>query len=369
MPKQKPQKKADPILLGVVFILLIFGLVMISSAGVVVSKMRFSNEYHLFNRQLLFGIVPGVLLLFLFQKINYTFWKKISLPLFFGALLLLILVFIPGVGIKLQGASRWINLGPISFQPTEMMKLALIIYLASWIEARGAKLKDFSEGFIPFAVILGVVALLIIAQPDVGTLGAITVISLVMFFVAGVPIRYIASLVGAGFVLLLILIKIEPYRMNRLLSFIDPTADPQGIGYQINQALIAIGSGGIFGLGLGQSKQKFNYLPEPVGDSIFAIVGEELGIIGAAVLLVLFVLFALRGFKIAKNAPDMFSSMVAVGISSWVVFQALINIMAIIGLIPLTGITLPFVSYGSTSLVFVLMGVGILLNISKYSKI
>jgi cell division protein FtsW len=369
--KQKIQEKAkaDPIILVVMFILLIFGLVMISSAGVVVSKIRFGDEYYFFKHQLFFGIIPGLILLYIVQKVRYSFWKKISFPLFIISIILLILVFVPGVGIRLQGASRWINLGPISFQPTELMKLSIIIYFASWIESRGPKLKDFKEGLVPFAVILGIVALLIISQPDVGTLGAIVVISLVMFFVAGVPLRYIASLIAAGIILLLLLIKIEPYRMNRLLSFINPELDPQGIGYQINQALIAIGSGGIFGLGLGESRQKFNYLPEPIGDSIYAIIGEELGMIGAGILLLLFILFAMRGFKIAKNAPDMFASMVAVGISSWIIFQALINIMAIIGMIPLTGITLPLVSYGSTSLVFVLVGIGILLNISKYSEL
>ena len=362
-------KKADPIILGVMFILLIFGLVMISSAGVVVSKVKFGDEYHFFKHQLFFGIIPGLISLYIVQKMRYTFWKKIAFPLFIISIILLMLVFVPGVGIRLQGASRWINLGPISFQPTELMKLSIIIYFASWIESHRSRLRDFKEGFIPFAIILGTVALLIIAQPDVGTLGAIVVISLVMFFVAGVPLRYIASLVFSGIVLLLLLIKIEPYRMNRLLSFINPELDPQGIGYQINQALIAIGSGGIFGLGLGESRQKFNYLPEPIGDSIYAIIGEELGFIGAGILLLLFILFAMRGFKIAKNAPDMFASMVAIGVSSWVVFQALINIMAIIGMIPLTGITLPLVSYGSTSLVFVLVGIGILLNISKHSKL
>ncbi|MEA2006872.1 MAG: putative lipid II flippase FtsW [Patescibacteria group bacterium] len=369
MTKQKITKKVDPIILAVVFLLLIYGLVMISSAGVVVSKARFEDEYYFFRHQLFFGVLPGVILLLVVQKINYIFWRKISVPFFIVSLVLLLLVFVPGFGVKLQGASRWINLGHISFQPTEMMKLALILYLATWFEAKGRKIKDFREGLVPFTGILALVGFLIILQPDVGTLGAISVIALTMFFVAGAPIRFIGTLVGAGIFLLLILIKIEPYRMNRFISFMNPEVDPQGIGYQISQALIAIGSGGIFGLGLGQSRQKFNYLPEPIGDSIFAIVGEELGMIGAAALLVLFILFALRGLKIAKNAPDTFAALVAVGISVWIVFQALINIMAIVGLVPLTGITLPFVSYGSTSLVFVLVGVGILLNISKHSKL
>lgn len=374
MPKLKKQskkeaRKVDPIILGVVFLLLVFGLVMISSAGVVVSKARFNDEYYFFRHQLFYGVIPGLILMYLVQKVNYEFWKKIAVPFFGLAVVLLLLVFVPGLGIKLQGASRWLNLGPISFQPTEMMKLALIVYLASWLEARGRKVKDFMEGLLPFGGIIALVGLLIILQPDIGTLGAITVIALIMFFVSGAPLRFITALVGAGVFLLLLLIKIEPYRMNRLTSFLNPEIDPQGIGYQITQALIAIGSGGVFGLGLGQSRQKFNYLPEPIGDSIYAIVGEELGIVGASILLILFVLLAMRGLKIAKRAPDKFAGLMAVGISSWIIFQALINIMAIVGLIPLTGITLPFVSYGSTSLVFILIGVGILLNISKYSNL
>lgn len=369
MIAKEKTKKADPIILAVILILLVFGLVMISSAGVVVSKARFEDPYYFFKHQLFFGVIPGLILMFIVSKVHYQFWKKMALPLFIIALILLLLVFLPGVGVKLQGASRWVNLGPISFQPTELMKLAVIVYLASWLATRGDRIKSLREGLLPFAVIMAIVGFLIILQPDVGTLGAISVIALAMFFSAGAPVGYIFSLLGAGLVMLFLLIKLEPYRMSRLTAFLDPSVDPHGISYQINQALIAIGSGGILGLGLGQSRQKFNYLPEPIGDSIYAVVGEELGMIGAGILLLLFILLALRGFKIAHHAPDRFSSLVAVGISSWIAFQALINIMAIVGLIPLTGITLPFVSYGSTSLVFVLVGVGILLNISKHSKI
>ncbi|MBT3355725.1 putative lipid II flippase FtsW [bacterium] len=361
-------KKVDPIILGVVFILLVFGLVMISSAGIAVSKDRFGDEYHLFRRQLFYGVIPGLIFLFIVQKIHYSFWKKIAVPLFALAILFLVLIFIPGFGVKLQGASRWLALGPLQFQPTEFMKLAIILYLALWIESKGKMIADFKEGLLPFIAILGVVGFLVIKQPDVGTLGAISVISLVMLFVSGAPIRFIFALFGSGIGLLMTLIAVAPYRLNRLKSFRDSTIDPQGIGYQINQALIAVGSGGIFGLGFGQSRQKFNYLPEPVGDSIYAIISEELGMIGAVSLLILFVLFAMRGLKIARNAPDKFAALVAVGISSWIIFQAFINIAAIIGLIPLTGIPLPFVSYGSTSLVFMLTAVGILLNISKYAK-
>jgi cell division protein FtsW len=229
-------------------------------------------------------------------------------------------------------------------------------------------LKKFAEGTVPFAIILGLIGFLIMKQPDMGTFSLIVIVAVSMFFVSGVPITFLIGLSIFGAFLFYFFVKLAPYRMNRILSFLDPSIDPQGIGYQINQALIAIGTGGIFGLGLGHSRQKFNYLPEPVGDSIFAITAEELGFVGASFLIILFFLLAIRGFKIARYAPDRFSQLVAVGIVCWIVFQALINIMAIIGLIPLTGIPLPFVSYGSTSMVFILMAVGILLNISKYSQ-
>jgi len=362
-------KKSDSILLVIIVLLVIFGLVMVSSAGIILSETRFGDAYHLFKRQFIFGVLPGIFLLWIFSKIHYTFWKKIALPFLVVAIFLLLVVFIPGAGVQLQGASRWINLGPIAFQPTELMKLALIVYLAAWLEGRGDKIKSFSEGLIPFVLTLGLVGILIILQPDVGTLGTISLIALAMFFVAGARWRHLIMLVAGGLSALLVLVKLEPYRMNRLLSFLNPDIDPQGIGYQIKQALIAIGSGGIFGLGLGQSRQKFSYLPEPAGDSIFAIISEELGMVGALSLLFLFTILAIRGYKIAKNAPDKFSFFLAFGITTWIIFQALINIMAIVALIPLTGITLPLISYGSTSLVFVMMALGVLLNISKYSKL
>ena len=368
MVKQR-SSKPDTILMGVIFMLLVFGLVMISSAGIVLSQTKFGDEYYFFKHQLAYGVVPGLLILFVTQKINYKFWKKLAVPFFFFALLLLVLVLIPGLGMRFQGASRWLSLGPISFQPSEAMKLAIILYLALWIESRGRRLKDFFEGFLPFAIIVGVIGFLIMKQPDMGTLGSIIMIAMVMFFASGAPLSFIALMAGGGAAMAVLLVKLEPYRMDRLTTFLDPGADPQGIGYQINQALLAIGSGGIFGLGLGHSRQKYNYLPEPIGDSVFAIVAEELGMVGAVFLLTLFVLFALRGYKIAQNAPDEFGRLVAIGITSWIIFQSIINIMAIVGLIPLTGIPLPFISYGSTSLVFVLAGVGILLNISKHSKV
>lgn len=361
----KSKNKSDQILIITTFALIVFGLVMISSAGVAISQYRFNDSYYFFKHQLFYGVLPGLFLMFLAQKIDYHFWRRTAFFLFAANLFLLILVFIPGLGLKFQGASRWIKLGPFSFQPTEMLKLTMILYLAAWLEGKKELKRDLFEGFIPFLAILGIVGFLIIKQPDMGTLGVIAVVAMVIYFLSGARTSHITLMIGTGIAIFFALVKFESYRMNRLLVFLHPELDPRGIGYQINQALLAIGSGGIFGLGLGHSRQKFNYLPEPVGDSIFAIICEEIGLIGAAVLIFLFVIFAMRGLKIAKYAPDIFGNLVAIGITSWIIFQALINISAIIGLIPLTGVTLPFISYGGTSIIFSMIGVGILLNISK----
>lgn len=363
-------KFGDRTLLTVVLSLLAFGLVMIASAGVVYGETRFADSYYFFKRQLLFGVLPGFIVLYLLQKIDYHFWKKLAVPIFFISVIFLLLVFVPGVGSNVYGASRWIQLGPFSFQPSEMAKLAMIIYLAAWLDGRGSKrIKDMFEGMLPFLGIMGLVGFLIMKQPDTGTLGVIVLTSFSIFFVAGAQIKHLFSLGGLGFFALWILVKIEPYRFDRITAFLDPSSDPKGIGYQINQALLAVGSGGILGVGLGHSRQKFNYLPEPVGDSIFAVIGEELGIIGATILIILFVTLAMRGIKIAKNAPDMFGRLLATGITMWIILQAFINICANIALVPLTGIPLPFISYGGTSLLFLLAGIGILLNISKQSNL
>lgn len=364
------EEKADPILLGTAATLIVFGLVMISSAGVIYSQTRFGDGYYFFKHQLFFGVIPGLVAMFVIQKIDYHFWKKIAVPLFFVSIVLLVLVFVPGIGSRIYGASRWIQLGPFSFQPSEMAKLSIILYLAAWLESRGEhRIRDFFEGLIPFLGIMGLVGFLIMKQPDTGTLGVIVLSSIAVFFIAGAEIRHLLSIGGLGFCVLWILIKVEPYRFDRIVAFRDPSVDPQGIGYQIMQALIAVGSGGIFGVGLGNSRQKFNYLPEPVGDSIFAVIGEELGLLGSTILVLLFVNLAFRGLKIAKNAPDGFGRLAATGITMWIVFQAFINIAANVALIPLTGIPLPFISYGGTSMIFIMSAVGILLNISKQTRL
>ncbi|KKP79929.1 MAG: cell division protein FtsW [Candidatus Moranbacteria bacterium RIFOXYA12_FULL_35_19] len=358
----------DKKLLYTILTLLIFGLVMIASAGISYSRSRFGDPYYFFKHQLFYGAIPGIIVLYITQKINYNFWKKISLPFFILSVVFLILVFVPEFGSKVYGASRWLKLGIFSFQPSEMLKLSIIIYLAAWLESRSEKVKDFYEGLIPFLIIIGLISFLLIKQPDVGTLGVIILISISIFFVSGAKISHMLLMGVSGIAILGMIIKMEAYRMDRFLVFLHPELDPQGIGYQINQALLAIGTGGFFGVGLGHSLQKFNYLPEPVGDSIFAIIAEETGWLGASLLIFIFVYLSIRGLKIAKKAPDNFSKFIAVGIIAWIVFQAFINIAAISGLIPLTGIPLPFISYGGTSLIFLMAGAGIILNISKYVK-
>lgn len=352
-----------------ILILLCIGLLMIASAGVLYGRTRFGDAYYFFKQQLA-GLSVGLVLLYIFSRIDYRVWRKFVTPIFFVALGLLVLVFVPGFGTTVYGAARWVQIGPFSFQPSEVMKLAIILYLAAWLSNKEKrKTADFFEGFVPFLAILSIVGFLIIKQPDTGTLGLIFLVSLSIFFASGANIKHMLYLFLAGLSFLFILIKMAPYRMQRFLVYMNPGHDPQGLGYQMTQALLAIGSGGIFGAGLGQSRQKFNYLPEPVTDSIFAVLGEELGLIGTIVIVVLFLFVAYRGMRIARFASDEFGRLVAVGIVSWIVFQAFINMSAISGLIPLTGIPLPFISYGGTSLAVLLASIGILLNISKYSTL
>ena len=366
--KRIAKKPVDKIFLWLVLILMLIGLVAISSAGIAVAQIKFGDPYYYFKHQLFYGVIPGLAAMFIVSKINYKLWEKMAVPFFLLAIFSLVVVLIPSLSLELKGAKRWIALGPLSFQPTEMVKLAIVIYLSSWLAKRDEVIKDFSAGLVPFFVMMGIVGFLILAQPDVGSLGAISFIALTMFFLAGASLKHIFGLIALGLGGLVILIKLEPYRMNRFLAFRHPEIDPQGIGWQVKQAAIAIGHGGIFGVGLGHSHQKFSYLPEVVGDSIFAVIAEEVGMIGAGLMVVLFIFLALRGFRLVRQAPDRFAAFLTMGISLWIIFQAMINIMAIIGLMPLTGIPLPFISYGSTSLIFLLIGVGIVLNVSRYRK-
>lgn len=363
--RRLPDSQVDRPLLLVVFVLLGIGLLMVGSAGVAYGDLRFDDGYFFFKRQLI-GVGIGLLAMAVSQRIPYRFWRKLSVPLFFIGILLLVLVLVPGIGTSAYGAARWILLGPVSFQPSELMKLALAVYLAAFFSGTAeARKADFFEGAIPFVIIMGIIAFLIMKQPDAGTLGIMFVIAFSVLFASGTRLSHLGALFAAGLGGLVVLIATAPYRMRRLLVFLDPEHDPSGAGYQMKQALIALGSGGLLGVGLGHGRQKFLYLPEPMTDSIFAVVGEELGMVGCMTIVALFLFLAYRGFHIARRAPDDFGRLLAVGIVAWVVFQALMNIFAITGLMPLTGIPLPLISYGGTSVAVTLTAIGILLNISK----
>lgn len=346
--------------------LLVIGLLVVSSSSIVISQKNFGTFYYYMAHQALYGGLLGIIALYIFAKIPYRFWKRAALPSLLFSLLLLTAVFVTNSGQEFGGARRWLALGPISFQPSEILKLTFVFYLASWLEKKKHDIKNIYTSFIPFVIMISVVAVFLVLQPDIGTLLVIIATSVALYFVGGGKISQIISIGCIGIVSLILLIQIAPYRLNRILTFLHPELDPTGIGYQINQASIAIGSGGFAGLGFGKSIQKYNYLPEPTGDSVFAIVTEEMGFVGATSLVSLFLLFFWRGIYIARHAPDRFGSLLGTGIVCGIITQAFINMAAISGLLPLTGIPLPFISYGGTSLVITLASAGVILNISKY---
>lgn len=359
----------DVVFVGAFFLLLGVGIVMLSSASAVLSYHTFGTPYYYVIHQLLFGFLPGLILFVVTSRIDYHLWRRVALPFLLVSIVLLVAVFIPGIGFEYGGARRWIHFGPLLFQPSEIAKLSLILYLATWLSSKGTKhVQNFAYGFMPFAVMTGCIAFLIILQPDVGTMGVIALTAFVMYIVGGAAMMHVLLAGTAGVTLMLILIRTAEYRFKRFMTFLNPDVDTLGIGYHINQALLAVGSGGLFGRGFGHSRQKFAYLPEVTGDSIFAIIAEEMGFVFSALFIGLFVFITLRGIKIAKNAPDEFGTFLAVGIVSWIAVQAFINIGAMLSLLPLTGIPLPFVSYGGSALLVSLAAMGILVNVSRQGK-
>lgn len=367
MAIKKHKLKIDYSMLLLTLALLGYGLIVLYSASTVQSFINFGNTSTYIVHQLIYGAVVGLIAMYICSRVDYHVWQKYLPVLVFVSLFLLFLVKIPGLGFASGGASRWIRLGPLTLQPAELAKLVIVFYLASWVDKRKNKLNDFYFGLLPSLLIIGLFAGLILWQPDVGTMLVLLLVAFFMLFVAGIPWKYFFYSIICGVLGLYLIVKIEPYRVKRLTTFFNPSLDPKGISYQINQALLGIGSGGWLGFGYGLSRQKHSYLPEVMSDSVFAVLGEELGFFRAVIALLLFVAFAVKGFAIAKNAPDTFGKMVAFGITSWIVLQALINVAAIVNLMPLTGIPLPFFSYGSTALIANLAAVGILLNISRYS--
>lgn len=310
----------------------------------------------------------GIIAFFIFSRIKYTWLKKSALFILIGAIIINLLLFIPSLTLFYGGAARWINIGPLSFQPSELLKLAFIIYLAAWIQFAKDKISSMKFGLIPYLVITAILGALLLAQSDTDTFLIIAFTGVVMLVIAGMPIKHLIFVGGALVLVVVAVVMLRPYAYQRVETFLSGNSDARGAGYQINQSLIAIGSGQITGRGFGQSIQKFGYLPQPTDDSIFAVAGEEFGFVGSSILVVLYLLVAASIFRIAGKSSDLFGGMLAIGIAILIVTESFLNMAAMLGLVPLSGVPLLFVSHGGTALIIILAASGIVANISKYAK-
>jgi len=349
-------------------VLCVFGLVMVGSASPVISMSLYGSTWGIFLRQVMW-MVLGLVALAAFSRIDYRKWRKIRVPLLIGTMGMLVMVLMPGLGVTAGGSSRWIGFGQFRLQPSELMKLALIVFVADLLTRRVDRTADAKSVVLPVLIILGISSLLILKQPDMGTALVLCCVAFGMLFMGGVPVGPIFKILMAFAALAVVVGLADPYRRDRILSFLNPGANHSGSGYQVWQSLIGLGSGHLFGLGLGGGRQKWGLLPNAHTDFIFSVVGEELGLVGAVLLLGLFFLFAWYGLRAATRAADRFGSLMAIGITIWITSQCLINIGAVIGVLPVTGIPLPFVSFGGSSLVISLAAVGILLNIARHERL
>lgn len=357
---KKASNRPDYLLVTLVFGLTVFGLVMVANASVVEAMRDFGNELYYARLQLQWAVI-GVLAFLIFQKLNYRSLKAFAVPLLVFTLVCLVAVIIPGFSVRVLGAKRWLAIGPFKFQPGELAKFSFILWAAAFLSNK--------RKLFPFAALLGLIIGLIMLEPDLGTTIVLAASGFCVYFGSGAPLWQMLLAVAVGLAGGVGLIVTSSYRLKRVMTFLNPTADPLGSSYHIRQVLIALGSGGLFGLGLGQSRQKYEYLPAVTTDSIFAVIAEEIGFVGGMLVLICFLILIWRGLRIAKQAPDSFGKLLALGITSWIGIQALINLAAMVALVPLTGIPLPFISYGGSSLVLALTGMGILTNISKHGVV
>ncbi len=362
------EKKVDKFFLIIIFILLSLGVAMFVSASLGVLLKNEKTFYSILFSQLVLGLGLGLVGMYISYRINYKFWRNYSFLIFLGSILLTAAVFIPSLGWSHGGADRWIDLGFTKFQPVEFLKFGFVIYFAAWLSWVKNRVQDFRFGILPFAIMLSIIAFVLLKQPDTKSFILIAVTGVSMLFISGIKFRYIF---GIGFLLAFVfgtLVYFTPYLQKRVQTFINPAQDAQGSSYQIQQSFIALGSGGVLGRGFGQSVQKFSYLPEPQGDSIFSVLGEELGFIGAFFVIILYILFLLRGLRIANRTPDLFSGLLVSGIVILITVQSFMHIASNVGVFPLTGVPLVFMSQGGTSLMVYLIAIGIVLNISKFQK-
>lgn len=360
--------KIDRIFFGIVASLVIVGVIMFISASLGILNKNESKFYAVIFNQLIYGLFGGLIALYFGLKIPYKFWRRHSLVLFIVSIIATTLVFIPGLGMEHGGSRRWIEVFGVSLQPVEFLKIGFVIYFATWLSWVKGRVQDIRFSLFPLVVLLGIIAVILINQPDTKSIILITATGLVMLFVSGTPLKYILGMFVIAVTAFIILASVTPYLKSRINTFLHPNANGSTTSYQIQQSLIAVGSGGITGRGLGQSIQKFNYLPEPQGDSIFAVVGEEVGFIGSAIIICLYVAFAMRGYRIAHYAPDSFSKLFVIGVITIITAQSFMNIASIIGVFPLTGVPLVFMSHGGTALLLDIGLMGIVLNISKFQK-
>lgn len=360
--------KVDKVFLVITIILIVAGFFIFSSASLGLLAKKSSNYSSIAFSQTILGLCLGTVAMIIATRLDFKIWKQSAFYIFLAAIILNLLVLVPSIGFEHGGARRWIMLGGISFQPSEILKFAFIIYFAAWMAGLKDRVKTFRWGLLPLLILFAICGGLLLSQPDTDTFLIIIVTGLAMFVAAGGRWRWVLLLLLGGAIGLAFLASTRPYVMQRIQTFINPTTDSLGSSYQIQQSLIAIGSGGLFGRGFGQSVQKFTYLPEPVGDSIFAVAAEEFGFVGSVLLLSIFLLFATRGLKIASRVPQPFGRLAVVGIVIMIISQAFVNIGAMLGVLPLSGITLPFVSHGGTSLFISLFEVGIVLSISKSQR-
>ena len=369
MPAGTPRRVArnpDYFLLAVIFLLLVFGLAMLASASSDLGKTQFNDTYYYLKHQILFGLSLGAAGFLIAYFVPFYRWKKFAFIFLLVGVFALVAVFTP-LGTLQGGSSRWLKLGELSFQPSELMKLVFITYLAAWLSnTKFKRSTDFQSGLVPFLLVAALVGALLLLQPATSTVAILLGSGLIVYFVSGAPYRYLAATIVLGLAVVALVVYVTPYRRARILGYLQPGADTQGQNYQVNQALIAIGSGGLTGVGYGQSATKASYLPTPIDDSIFAVTGEELGFVGASILVVLFALLCTRMFWLAKRMGDQFGRLLLIGFGSVVALQAFVNMASISGLIPLTGVPLPFVSYGGTALAIVLTMMGISVNVTKY---
>ena len=355
------------LLLATVGVLNIVGVIMVLSASSVASLTNYGSAWYFFQRQVIWTVL-GVIAFAVTARIDYHLWRRLVVPLLVVSFALLVLVLVPGVGVYVAGSRRWLGTGSLRFQPTELVKLALLIFSADVLSRRAADVHDWRKVLRPVLLILAAVAVLVLRQPDLDSTVVLALIVGAVLVVGGVRARHLAVVGGAGVTVAAILAVSEPYRRARVLTYLHPWADAGNSGYQLSQSLIALGSGGLTGVGLGAGRAKWLFLPNAHTDFIFAIIGEEVGLLGCLLVVALFVAFGVLGTRIALRAPDRFGMLLAAGITVWVVGQAVINIGGVVGLLPVSGISLPFVSFGGSALVFTMIGAGLLGSVAHRAR-